>query len=497
MAHYLVTGGAGFIGSNLAHALVERGEQVRILDNFATGREENIAELVEKQEGRARPRRHHRRRGGARARSTASTTCCTRRRSRRCRARSRIRSAATTSTCTAPCTLLDARAQGGRQARGVRRVVVGVRREDAGRAEGRDHDAGAAVALRGGQARLRVLPAGVLSLVRARDGGAALLQHLRAAPGSEVAVRGGDPELRDRGAAGAARRPSSATARPRATSASSRTPSRRTCSPAPRRARRARCSTSPAASRRRSIRPSTSSRASSARRSRRCTSRRARATSSTRSPTSARRKRHPRLHRPHQVRRGARAHDCLVPADSVKSARMKSMTGYGRGTCEVAGRRLVVELRSVNHRFLELKLRLPWADAALEAHVTAAIRARLGARRGDGQRARRGRRRRAGGARRRRPGAAVSRTRSPSIRSALGSDEAVTLALVAAQPGVITVGETVCAIPRRCGGRSAPGLDAALDALLAARGARGRGAARRSAGAARRARDDAEGARRR
>jgi nucleoside-diphosphate-sugar epimerase len=48
MAHYLVTGGAGFIGSNLAHALVDRGEQVRILDNFATGREENIAALVEK-----------------------------------------------------------------------------------------------------------------------------------------------------------------------------------------------------------------------------------------------------------------------------------------------------------------------------------------------------------------------------------------------------------------------------------------------------------------
>src|SRR4051812_21775827 len=48
MAHYLVTGGAGFIGSNLAHALVDKGEQVRILDNFATGREENIADLVEK-----------------------------------------------------------------------------------------------------------------------------------------------------------------------------------------------------------------------------------------------------------------------------------------------------------------------------------------------------------------------------------------------------------------------------------------------------------------
>ena len=47
MAHYLVTGGAGFIGSNLSHALVERGETVRILDNFATGRAENIAALVD------------------------------------------------------------------------------------------------------------------------------------------------------------------------------------------------------------------------------------------------------------------------------------------------------------------------------------------------------------------------------------------------------------------------------------------------------------------
>jgi UDP-glucose 4-epimerase len=48
MAHYLVTGGAGFIGSNIATVLVERGEQVRILDNFATGREENIAGLIGK-----------------------------------------------------------------------------------------------------------------------------------------------------------------------------------------------------------------------------------------------------------------------------------------------------------------------------------------------------------------------------------------------------------------------------------------------------------------
>jgi nucleoside-diphosphate-sugar epimerase len=47
MAHFLVTGGAGFIGSNLSHALVERGDTVRILDNFVTGRAENIADLVD------------------------------------------------------------------------------------------------------------------------------------------------------------------------------------------------------------------------------------------------------------------------------------------------------------------------------------------------------------------------------------------------------------------------------------------------------------------
>jgi len=46
MATYLITGAAGFIGSNLAHALVERGEQVCGVDNLSHGRRENLAPIL-------------------------------------------------------------------------------------------------------------------------------------------------------------------------------------------------------------------------------------------------------------------------------------------------------------------------------------------------------------------------------------------------------------------------------------------------------------------
>ncbi|HOX23320.1 MAG TPA: NAD-dependent epimerase/dehydratase family protein, partial [Elusimicrobiales bacterium] len=39
---WLVTGGAGFIGSNIVEELVRRGESVRVLDNFSTGKRENL-----------------------------------------------------------------------------------------------------------------------------------------------------------------------------------------------------------------------------------------------------------------------------------------------------------------------------------------------------------------------------------------------------------------------------------------------------------------------
>ena len=53
----LVTGGGGFIGSNLVRALLERGDEVRVLDNFSTGNRRNLAGLeddVEVVEGELR-----------------------------------------------------------------------------------------------------------------------------------------------------------------------------------------------------------------------------------------------------------------------------------------------------------------------------------------------------------------------------------------------------------------------------------------------------------
>ncbi len=48
---YLVTGGAGFIGSHIVQSLLEQGAYVRALDNFSTGKRENLAELTRRFKG--------------------------------------------------------------------------------------------------------------------------------------------------------------------------------------------------------------------------------------------------------------------------------------------------------------------------------------------------------------------------------------------------------------------------------------------------------------
>ncbi len=48
MKNYLVTGGAGFIGSNIVSELVRRGEKVKVIDNFSFGKRENLNGLIDK-----------------------------------------------------------------------------------------------------------------------------------------------------------------------------------------------------------------------------------------------------------------------------------------------------------------------------------------------------------------------------------------------------------------------------------------------------------------
>jgi uncharacterized protein (TIGR00255 family) len=148
------------------------------------------------------------------------------------------------------------------------------------------------------------------------------------------------------------------------------------------------------------------------------------------------------------------------------------MTGYGRGTCEVGGRRLVVELRSLNHRFLEVKLRLPWSDPAVEAHLTQLLRSRLDrgvvsvSVRDEG----------GGGTEEVRADVELARSYAEAlgrVREALGIAEPISLTLLAAQPGVLSVGE-----PLRDGeelwAALKPGVEAAVTALTDSRAREGK-----------------------
>ena len=56
---------------------------------------------------------------------------------------------------------------------------------------------------------------------------------------------------------------------------------------------------------------------------------------------------------------------------------IKSMTGYGRSEAIVGGKRIIVEIKSLNHRFLEVSLRLPNALSALELELKKQINARF------------------------------------------------------------------------------------------------------------------------
>lgn len=158
---------------------------------------------------------------------------------------------------------------------------------------------------------------------------------------------------------------------------------------------------------------------------------------------------------------------------------MKSMTGFGRASGEVLGARCVIEVRSVNHRFLDLKLRLPprWQDATVEQLLAQQVRRRI--ERGslsltvqdEGQVGR------SGGIR---VDDALARSYGVALRGLVDelqltpspTLDAQLLALVAAQPGVLQTGEALTD-PEQVAQALAPLLERALVALCEVRAREG------------------------
>jgi uncharacterized protein (TIGR00255 family) len=154
------------------------------------------------------------------------------------------------------------------------------------------------------------------------------------------------------------------------------------------------------------------------------------------------------------------------------------MTGFGRASGEVFGRRAVVEVRSVNHRFLDLKLRLqpPWLDPIIEQLVGQAVRRRIdrgslvvtirdeGAAQGEAVVRLDPELARSYGGALRELAQALGLPPEPALAAALP--------LIAAQPGVLILGEAVVDAERRFQALE-PILEQALAALLTCRSREG------------------------
>jgi uncharacterized protein (TIGR00255 family) len=147
------------------------------------------------------------------------------------------------------------------------------------------------------------------------------------------------------------------------------------------------------------------------------------------------------------------------------------MTGYGRGVAERNGRRAEVEIRSVNHRFMDVKLRGAPLDTALEEKVNSRVRDRVtrGALtvtirvEGDGA---------AAAIRIDRVAARRVHAELCALAADLQLDAQVSLDLLCSQPGVLVQveGDRFSEALSEC---ACAAVDAALEALLAMRDAEG------------------------
>ncbi|HEY3248376.1 MAG TPA: YicC/YloC family endoribonuclease [bacterium] len=152
---------------------------------------------------------------------------------------------------------------------------------------------------------------------------------------------------------------------------------------------------------------------------------------------------------------------------------VRSMTGYGSATAATTAGRFTVEMRSVNHRFSEILVRLPRDLSALEDQVRAAVQMRVLRGRVEVSILREDR-----GARTRsiRPDtdAAVAYAQAlKELAGALGVPGDINLPLVAAFPDVIRVEETKEDV-EQLWAQLAPAVTEAAEALAVMRGAEGR-----------------------
>ena len=220
----LVTGGAGFIGSHLAERLCRDGHRVRVLDNLATGRRENLPEEIEFVEGdvRSYEQVHRCVRGCELVFHQAAVPSVPR----------SVRDPLTSHEANVTGTLnvsLAARDEG------VRRVVFasssstyGANRELPAREQAPARPISPyAVGKLAAEGYCRAF----FEVFGQEHGLAALLQHLRAAPGPALRVCGRDPSALSPRCSRGARRRSTETASSRVTSPMSTMPSPRTCSP--------------------------------------------------------------------------------------------------------------------------------------------------------------------------------------------------------------------------------------------------------------------------
>ncbi len=149
-----------------------------------------------------------------------------------------------------------------------------------------------------------------------------------------------------------------------------------------------------------------------------------------------------------------------------------SMTGFGASSAEADGEAVVVELRSVNHRYCDVKARLPRELAGLEPMVVARVKGRLERGACEVSLRRTGT---APGAGRVRLDLSLARdhlARLEELATALGLEGRPTLRDLAEAEGVITLGDAEIDL-ERVGNVVAGALDAALEQLVAMRAREG------------------------